>query len=215
MFDEDYHLIISQLQKQLEDSSASCEEQKKDILQFFLLWTENSSKQIVALSSDPQLASLKNAHDIELCRQYTYSMLDFYNYKNECCSVDEIVREIVVKYNPVFFSKKVGIGIKRIGLSVFSDRDALTAVIDELIVTALIKTEKGGVRIYSDKGEKQALIIEDTSPGINPLDLAKIFERGSNISMYALKHITDALNIKIDVESLEGRGFAVRLEFAE
>jgi len=104
--------------------------------------------------------------------------------------------------------------------SVFGDAFRLEQMLTNLVDNALKYTDKGGVTIRLEKGEKEVLItVQDTGIGIAPEHLDRIFERfyvvdrsrsrkfgGTGLGLSIVKHIVLLHRGKIEVKSTPGSG---------
>jgi len=108
------------------------------------------------------------------------------------------------------------------------DPDRLLQVTSNLVENALRLTPRGGVvRVSADR---EALVVEDTGPGLSKEDLPRAFERfylhsryssdrpvGTGLGLSIVKELTHGMDGTVDVEITPGHGtrFTVRLPRAE
>jgi two-component system phosphate regulon sensor histidine kinase PhoR len=109
---------------------------------------------------------------------------------------------------------------------VLGDEEAVRQIIDNLLSNAFKYTADGGViclRLFVTN--RHAIVeVEDTGIGIEPEHLDRIFERfyrvdkarsrdlgGTGLGLSIVKHLVDALDGQVDVESLAGKGTTFRV----
>ena len=139
-------------------------------------------------------------------------------------SLDGIVRQAVRKYSKSFIRKHLRMNYQELDCIVVTDEKWLLFVIEQLLSNAVKYTaSRGRVSVYMDRSRPKTLVIEDTGIGISQEDLPRIFEKGftgyngrrdkksTGLGLYLCKTITDKLNHKITITSVEGEGTRVAL----
>lgn len=138
--------------------------------------------------------------------------------------LDDIVRQAVKKFSPLFIMKKIRLEYLKCETMVLTDEKWLVFVLEQLLSNALKYTAKGTITIYQEEGGYGRLVIKDTGIGIQAEDLPRIFDKGftgyngrqhkksTGIGLYLCKCVCDKLNHKITVESDVGKGTQVYLE---
>ena len=139
-------------------------------------------------------------------------------------SLDGIVRQAVRKYSKSFIRKHLRLNYQELDCIVVTDEKWLLFVIEQILSNAVKYTaSKGRVSVYMDRSRPKTLVIEDTGIGISQEDLPRIFEKGftgyngrrdkksTGLGLYLCKTITDKLNHKITITSVEGEGTRVAL----
>ena len=139
-------------------------------------------------------------------------------------SLDGIVRQAVRKYSKSFIRKHLRMNYQELDCIVVTDEKWLLFVIEQILSNAVKYTaSKGRVSVYMDRSRPKTLVIEDTGIGISQEDLPRIFEKGftgyngrrdkksTGLGLYLCKTITDKLNHKITITSVEGEGTRVAL----
>lgn len=139
-------------------------------------------------------------------------------------SLDGIVRQAVRKYSKSFIRKHLRMNYQELDCIVVTDEKWLLFVIEQILSNAVKYTaSKGRVSVYMDRKRPKTLVIEDTGIGISQEDLPRIFEKGftgyngrrdkksTGLGLYLCKTITDKLNHKITITSVEGEGTRVAL----
>lgn len=136
--------------------------------------------------------------------------------------LDPLVRAAVGKYSLLFVLKKLTLKLEPTRLTVVSDAQWLSFILEQLLSNAVKYTERGGVKIYARDGR---LVIEDSGRGIAPEDLPRVFEKGftgsggradgraSGIGLYLSRRAAGALGAKIALESAPGLGTRAVLSF--
>jgi protein-histidine pros-kinase len=108
------------------------------------------------------------------------------------------------------------------GLTVRTDRRALSQIIINLANNAIKFTERGSVRIRAERREDNGsraleISVEDTGVGIRPEDQAKLFaafsqvdaktgQEGTGLGLHLSQKLAGALGGRIELESEYGRG---------
>lgn len=136
--------------------------------------------------------------------------------------LDDILRQAVHKYAPMFIRKKLTLNYEPIETKVVTDEKWLVFVIEQILSNAIKYTKTGSISIYEEAG---MLVIEDTGIGILEEDLPRIFENGytgyngrsdkkaSGIGLYLCRQIFKKLGHKLSVESEAGKGTKVKIVF--
>ena len=138
--------------------------------------------------------------------------------------LDNIVRQAIRKYAPLFIRKKISLDFQPTNYKVLTDEKWLVFVIEQLLSNAIKYTNKGKISIYSLENKK--LVIEDTGIGISKEDIPRIFDKGftgyngrtdkkaTGLGLYLCKNILDKLSHKISIESEVGVKTKVILDLA-
>ena len=128
--------------------------------------------------------------------------------------LDNIVRQAIRKYAPLFIRKKINLDFQPTTYKVLTDEKWLVFVIEQLLSNAIKYTNKGKISIYPLENKK--LVIEDTGIGISKEDIPRIFDKGftgyngrtdkkaTGLGLYLCKNILDKLSHKISIESEVG-----------
>ncbi len=201
IFDEDYIEIIKAVKKTAANAQNKAERERDALYNYFSGWYEKSVE--LRKNADATFVELNNA------ALHNYMLALSGGFKPQSVSVDEIVRDCVMKYNAHFMNKKIGVGVKKIGLNANCDESAIRFVIEQLLVDCLMRTEKGGVKLYADKSGDNALIIEDSSEiAHTPDELFAV----KNTGVHTVLAVCRAIGINCESASEPGRT-AFRLEF--
>ena len=136
--------------------------------------------------------------------------------------LDNIIRQAVRKYAPMFIRKKLTLHYEPLQRKVVTDEKWLVFVLEQILSNAIKYTSSGDIFIYMENG---CLVVKDTGIGILPEDLPRIFDKGytgyngrsdkkaSGIGLYLVKKILGKLGHKVLVESVPGEGTPVKLLF--
>ena len=172
--------------------------------------------------------SLKNSHRLEalvtdlvdISRIETGEMKIDLTPINILPIIEEIVNEAKLR-----IKKRQDIEIEIVNHSkndimVNSNSDRIRQVFDNLISNAIRYSERGKISIViEDDKEEYLFFVSDTGSGINEESLSRIFERfyrtedartkfrkGTGLGLPIVKHIIEAHNSSINVDSVEGKG---------
>ena len=108
-----------------------------------------------------------------------------------------------------------------------TDEKWLTFVIEQILSNALKYTSSGRISIFKDTEKQNTLVIADEGAGIAASDLPRIFEKGftgfngrqqsksTGIGLYLCHKILMKLSHIIEIESEEGIGTTVKIEFPQ
>lgn len=201
IFDEDYLAIIKAVKNTAANAQNKAERERDALYNYFSGWYEKSVE--LRKNADATFVELHNS------ALHNYMLALSGGFEAQSVSVDEIVRDCVMKYNVHFMNKKIGIGVKKIGLNANCDENALKFVVEQLLADCLMRTEKGGVKLYADKSGDNALIIEDSSEiAHTPDELFAV----KNTGVHTALAVCRAIGVNCESASEPGRT-AFRLEF--
>ena len=210
-------------------------EKLKEKEDFFVLWAHQIKTPIAAMN----LLLQDEETDIAGCRRelfkienYVELALNYTRFENiskdmvlEKCALEPMVRQIVKKYSTVFIHKHLKVELKDLEVGIMTDEKWFCFVLEQLLSNALKYTNKGGIRIYTNRdGDRREVVIKDSGVGIRSEDMPRIFEKGftgyngrsdkkaSGIGLYLCKGVCDKLGHGIKVESVEGKGTKIILD---
>ena len=212
------------------DQVAALLKEKKDVIDYFTLWTHQIKTPIAAMdlllwqeaSGEEEYYEQKRQVQSELFKieQYVGMVLQYLRLTDSVndfvlreYELDGIIRQAVKKYAPMFIQKKLALEYETINVRV---------VTDELLSNAIKYTSSGSVRIGIKNG---CLMVEDTGIGVLAEDLPRIFDKGytgyngrndkkaSGIGLYLVKEILNRLGHKILAESAPGDGTRIKILF--
>ena len=213
--------------------------EKKDVIDYFTLWTHQIKTPIAAMdlllqqevsevekiyeqNKQVQAELFKIEQYVDMVLQYlrlTDSVNDFVLQEYD---LDGVIRQAVRKYAPMFIRKKLSLEYEPVKTKVVTDEKWMVFVLEQLLSNAIKYTAVGTIRIYVKSG---CLVVEDTGIGVLPEDLPRIFDKGytgyngrndkkaSGIGLYLVKEILSKLGHKIHAESVPGKGTQMKILF--
>ena len=202
--------------------------EKKDLEEYFLLWTHQIKTPITVANlilnkkSDPDTKKLKE--EIFYIEEYTNMAINYIKLTDratdmdiEKVDLDRLIKTLLKKYSLIFINKRISLDYKDTKVEVLTDSKLLSIMIEQIISNALKYTQEGKIRIFFDK-EKSTLSIMDTGIGIRDEDLVKIFDRGysgfngrvnhksSGLGLFLVREISKILKLRVEVKSKLGQG---------
>ncbi|MBQ6570420.1 MAG: hypothetical protein IJL87_09195, partial [Clostridia bacterium] len=148
--------------------------------------------------------------------------------KNEKVVLNDILRDLLKKYSPVFNEKKIGIFRKGLENSIVTDKVWFVFGFSQLLGNALYSTgDFGKISIMAKEDEQNVyLSLEDSSMGIHDEEMKHIFEPGfvseearrisgntTSTCLYLAKKAFDKIGVPLTVESVYGKGTKAQLRF--
>lgn len=221
------------------DQVAALLKEKKDVIDYFTLWTHQIKTPIAAMdlllwqeaSGEEEYYEQKRQVQSELFKieQYVGMVLQYLRLTDSVndfvlreYELDGIIRQAVKKYAPMFIQKKLALEYETINVRVVTDEKWMVFVIEQLLSNAIKYTSSGSVRIGIKNG---CLMVEDTGIGVLAEDLPRIFDKvytgyngrndkkASGIGLYLVKEILNRLGHKILAESAPGDGTRIKILF--
>ena len=225
LMEEDYTNLILNLNKEYKTYISKSDIAKSDMIDYYTMWVHQIKTPISALKLLIQTSESEISSDLssELFKieQYVEMVLSYIRLgsnKNDFVlkeyDLDNIIRQAVRKYAPLFIRKKISLDFQPTNYKVLTDEKWLVFVIEQLLSNAIKYTNKGKISIYSLENKK--LVIEDTGIGISQEDIPRIFDKGftgyngrtdkkaTGLGLYLCKNILDKLSHKISIESEVG-----------
>ena len=208
--------------------------ERREALDYYTLWLHQIKTPIAAMNLILQQENLPQKMELQSqlfqIERYVEMVLIYLRMGSEStdyviaeCDLDEVVRQALHKYAPIFIRKKIALHLSPISMRVLTDEKWLCFCMEQILSNAVKYTPQGGsVSIYT---QVQSLIVQDEGIGISPWDLPRIFEKGftgengrldkraSGIGLYLTKQVLQRLGHGIDIESQQGFGTRVRLHF--
>lgn len=124
------------------------------------------------------------------------------------------------------FQKEIGFDVRLEAIEVLSDAKWLPFILRQILTNAVKYSERSDIEIRSFLSQGNiTLEIEDHGRGINTRDIPRIFEKGftsttdhqnqnaTGMGLYLSKKAAESLKIKIDVQSVYGKGTIFKLTF--
>ena len=225
LMEEDYTNLILNLNNEYKTYISKSDIAKSDMIDYYTMWVHQIKTPISALKLLIQTSESEISSDLssELFKieQYVEMVLSYIRLgsnKNDFVlkeyDLDNIIRQAVRKYAPLFIRKKISLDFQPTNYKVLTDEKWLVFVIEQLLSNAIKYTNKGKISIYSLENKK--LVIEDTGIGISKEDIPRIFDKGftgyngrtdkkaTGLGLYLCKNILDKLSHKIYIESEVG-----------
>lgn len=228
----DYQEMIIKLGRELERLNDEYYEEKSDAEDYYTAWVHQIKNPIAVmkmkLSEDtPENRELSAElfrieqyvdmalHYIRLGSEYTDLHIEEY-------SLDELIKESIRKYAPLFVGKKLTLDYTPADVTVVTDRKWFSCILDQFISNAVKYTSAGSVSIFVNEGE---LHIKDTGLGIEKQDLPRIFQKGytgnngrigqksSGLGLYLAKKAADLISVKIRAVSVPSEGSDFIIDF--
>ena len=235
LMEEDYTNLILNLNKEYKTYISKSDIAKSDMIDYYTMWvhqikTPISAMKLLIQTSESEISSDLSSELFKI-EQYVEMVLSYIRLgSNENDFVikeydlDNIVRQAIRKYAPLFIRKKINLDFQPTTYKVLTDEKWLVFVIEQLLSTAIKYTNKGKISIYSLENKK--LVIEDTGIGISKEDIPRIFDKGftgyngrtdkkaTGLGLYLCKNILDKLSHKISIESEVGVKTKVIIDLA-
>ena len=229
--EEDYHAVIEALGDSTERIVAEYNAGRQDQLDYYTSWVHQIKTPIAVmklkLSGDSPENRLLLAELLRI-EQYADMALQYIRLSGETndlvlreYSLDELIRESVRKFAPLFLEKKLRLDFAPTEKTLITDKKWFGCILDQLISNAVKYTPSGTVSIGIGDG---FLCISDTGIGIAPEDMPRIFERGytglngrigqksSGLGLYLAKKAADMLALPLKAESETGEGSRFMLD---
>ena len=225
LMEEDYTNLILTLNKEYKNYISKSDIAKSDMIDYYTMWvhqikTPISAMKLLIQTSESEISSDLSSELFKI-EQYVEMVLSYIRLgsnKNDFVlkeyDLDNIIRQAVRKYAPLFIRKKISLDFQPTNYKVLTDEKWLVFVIEQLLSNAIKYTNKGKISIYSLENKK--LVIEDTGIGISKEDIPRIFDKGftgyngrtdkkaTGLGLYLCKNILDKLSHKISIESEVG-----------
>ncbi len=235
LMEEDYTNLILTLNKEYKTYISKSDIAKSDMIDYYTMWvhqikTPISAMKLLIQTSESEISSDLSSELFKI-EQYVEMVLSYIRLgSNENDFVikeydlDNIVRQAIRKYAPLFIRKKINLDFQPTTYKVLTDEKWLVFVIEQLLSNAIKYTNKGKISIYPLEDKK--LVIEDTGIGISQEDIPRIFDKGftgyngrtdkkaTGLGLYLCKNILDKLSHKISIESEVGVKTKVILDLA-
>lgn len=235
LMETDYQNLLRAYDESYRNAISATDTEKTEMIDFYTLWVHQIKTPIAAMSVLLQEHKTEEndrlAQELFKIERYTELVLGYLRSNSlssdlqlSSCSLEDIVKQAVKKYAPMFIHKKIKLEMGHLNILVLSDEKWLVFVVEQLLSNALKYTKQGSISI--DIRDGMTLMIKDTGIGISQEDLPRIFEKGftgyngrmdkksTGIGLYLVKRILTQLNHKISVESKEGCGTTVLIDLS-
>lgn len=230
----DYQKVITELGTRLNGLTEEFRAGRQDSLDYFSVWVHQIKTPIAVMKLKLSADTPENrALSAELFRieQYVEMVLQYIRLgsgNNDLVirevDLDEVIRECVRKFAPLFVEKKLKLEYVATGKTVVTDRKWFACILEQLLSNAVKYTPSGSIAITEEAG---ILTVADTGIGIAPEDLPRIFEKGytgnngrlgqksSGLGLYLVRKAADMLSISIRAESTPGKGSRFSLDLRQ
>ncbi|MDE6275706.1 MAG: sensor histidine kinase [Clostridia bacterium] len=217
--------VIEKLRNQYNTDFLNKQNEREEYLNYYTMWMHQIKTPISAMGLMLQNQDTKEnralAGELFRIEQYVEMALwylrigDMSDMVLKTYELDEIIKEAVSKYAPLFVSKKIKLNYEPVNTQVITDKKWLSFIIQQLLSNAIKYTEKGSITI---KVENKVLSVIDTGIGIIKEDIPRIFEKGytgfngrlerksTGIGLYLCKCAADKLSHKLSAISEAGKG---------
>ena len=235
LMEEDYTNLILNLNKEYKTYISKSDIAKSDMIDYYTMWVHRIKSPISAMklliqtseseiSSDLSSELFKIEQYVEMVLSYIRLGSNENDFVIKEYDLDNIVRQAIRKYAPLFIRKKINLDFQPTTYKVLTDEKWLVFVIEQLLSNAIKYTNKGKISIYPLEDKK--LVIEDTGIGISQEDIPRIFDKGftgyngrtdkkaTGLGLYLCKNILDKLSHKISIESEVGVKTKVIIDLA-
>lgn len=202
--------------------------EKKDLEEYFLLWTHQIKTPITVANlilnkkSGPDVKKLKE--EMFYIEEYTNMAINYIKLTDratdmdiEKVDLDKVIKTLLKKYSLIFINKRISLDYEDTNVEVIADSKLLSIMIEQILSNALKYTDEGRIIISFDKN-RNSLSIKDTGIGIRDEDLVKIFDRGysgfngrvnhksSGLGLFLVREISKILKLRVEVKSKLGQG---------
>lgn len=237
--EEGYQRLISLVTEEYECLQKNDDAIRTDLLEYFSVWvhqikTPISAMRLMLQSKEEDEYTGKIRRELFKTEMYVDMALQYTRLESLSADLvlrntdlNEVIKKSVRKFAPFFIEKRIKLRFNEINTSVVTDRKWIEIVFDQIISNALKYTRRGSISIYRDENNPYRIVVEDTGIGISPEDLPRVFERGftgingridqraTGLGLYLVKRTMDLLSHTVEIQSDEGRGTRVFLDFSQ
>ena len=248
---EDYQNIIRAAFQNDKEKAFQADRKYTDMLDYYTMWAHQIKTPIAAMKLLIQSGEMDEETRGSLLdqlfrtEQYVEMVLCYVRLSGQVSDyviaeydLDDIVRQAVRKFAPVFIRSRCRLVYEPLNCSVLTDEKWLVAVIEQILSNSLKYTEAAGkddpyVEICMDdandadgKESGCVLVIRDNGIGIAAEDLPRIFEKGytgcngrtdkksTGLGLYLCSRICRNLGHGIGAVSEAGEGTEIRLDLS-
>ena len=228
-----YHKIIEKLYEELEKLTQENQQKNTDMVDYYSMWVHQIKTPIAAMNfllDNEEVDQKILQQELFKIERYvemvlTYIRLDSISsdYVITKINLDEVVKDSVKKYAPIFINKKIKLNYVSHETMVISDKKWLSFAFEQILGNSVKYSSSGG-EITIETCENK-LVIEDNGMGIKEEDLPRIFEKGftgfngryekksSGLGLYLCKKTLDKLGHRIEISSKVGEGTRIEITF--
>ena len=230
-----YRELLTELDEDRRTAVSALDARIRESMDYYTMWVHQIKTPISAmrliLQDDESERGRALSTELFRIERYVELVLSYLrlgggstDYMIRQVDVDNMLRQAVRKYAPLFIRGKVALELRETALHVLSDEKWLQLVVEQVLSNAVKYAPGGHVKVWSE-GER--LFIQDDGVGIAAEDLPRIFERGftgyngrmdkraTGIGLYLSREICRKLGHTITVESELGKGTRVTVGLAQ
>lgn len=232
LIEKDYQELIKILYEEQNRLATEAFKEKRAMQDYYAMWVHQIKIPISAmhLLLDSQGSNPAVKTELFKIEQYVEMVLSYIRLSSEQTdyvikeySLENIVKQAVRKYAPLFIAKKIKLNISPMDIRITTDEKWSQFVIEQLLSNSLKYTKSGSISIYAKN--PATLIVEDTGIGISAEDINRIGEMGftgynghiykksTGLGLYLSKEILKRLSHSITIESEPGKGTRVSIDF--
>lgn len=239
-----YGELLKTSNKSVIDEIHALEKEQAEYREFIENWIHEVKVPLTALylmceneNSDfarkikPQLSLLE--HGVERALFYARSENVYQDYMIHEMDLAGAVKKAIHKNSAWMIQNKVQIQLKDLDRRVWSDEKWVVFILDQLLINSVKYKKETGclieIRAEDSKGEAGGtrLFVTDTGIGIPSAEVPRVFDKGftgsngrnraasTGIGLYLCKKLCDKLGIGIRIQSGEGQGTCVELDFPD
>ena len=228
----DYLRIVQALRQEQAETLDRANLRYQDMVDYYTTWVHQIKTPIASmhllLQGEDSDFSRRVGEDLFRIEQYVEMDLNYARLTSHStdfvirtCSLDDIVRQALRKYAPLFARQKLALNWEPSGRGVLTDEKWLVFVLEQLLSNALKYTPSGSISLSVE--EPLTLVIEDTGIGIAAEDLPRICEKGftgyngrtdkkaTGLGLYLCRRILYKLSHTLSIESQPGKGTRVSI----
>ena len=226
-----YRELLTELDEDRRTAVSALDARMRESMDYYTMWVHQIKTPISAmrliLQDDESERGRALSTELFRIERYVELVLSYLrlgggstDYMIRQVDVDNMLRQAVRKYAPLFIRGKVVLELRETALRVLSDEKWLQLVVEQVLSNAVKYAPGGHVKVWS---EGEWLFIQDDGVGIAAEDLPRIFERGftgyngrmdkraTGIGLYLSQEICRKLGHTITVESELGKGTRVTI----
>lgn len=227
--ESEYQEIIKGLIKKINAINLEYSEEKRDVDDWYTVWVHQIKTPIAVLKLKVPQSDKETLNELFRIEEYADMALSYIRLgSNENDLVireyrlDELIKETLRKYAPLFISKKIKLSYEPTDKIVVTDKKWLLCIIEQYISNAVKYTNNGSVCVTV---KDNILTVIDTGVGIKEEDLPRIFEKGytgnngradaksSGLGLYLSAKAAKLIGVKLKAESTYKKGSSFSVIF--
>ncbi|MCI9020205.1 MAG: HAMP domain-containing histidine kinase [Eubacterium sp.] len=223
----DYQEMIVRLKQVYDEAMTAWQQERQESMDYYTTWVHQIKTPISVMHMTLQAEDTAEHRELsaELFRieQYAEMVLSYLRLGSDASDfviqeyrLDDIIREAIHKYAPMFVRRHIRLFYEPAECSVLTDKKWLLFIMEQILSNAVKYTQEGSVQIAVTP--EKVLNIADTGIGIAKEDIPRIFEKGftgyngradkksTGLGLYLCRKAADKLMHPIRVESEPGKG---------